>query len=260
MNWFRVLWVVVASRRTVSSTTSESTVRFPRAEGPSTTDRVSVRPGVSRAACPFAVGAASRLQIPSMSSDVMKIGRRITWPSRLRRLVRRTDRAADVLIPARSTAEGGPRPGTPHTSFSVFETSSSHRHKRRPARRRLRARSSTRSPHIDALGAIPFRRLGRNRPDQREAAPCRTRRGVGRVDHNVVPENGGNQFVLYELRDDASIKGGRIDLAPVLVHDVEVQPVTNDRDVLHRPDRVRVVASSAHHTTQPIANEKKGEE
>jgi hypothetical protein len=40
-----VRWLVVASRRTVSSTTSDSTVMSPLAEGPLTIDRFSVRAG-----------------------------------------------------------------------------------------------------------------------------------------------------------------------------------------------------------------------
>ena len=67
----------------------------------------------------------------------------------------------------------------------------------------------------------PSRALGRHRPDEREAASSRPRGGIGRIDDDGVPENGGDHLVLHDLGDDTPIEGRRIDLAPVLVDDVE---------------------------------------
>ena len=63
-----------------------------------------------------------------------------------------------------------------------------------------------------------------------------------------------------DLGHDIPIEGRRVDLAPVLVHDVEVQRVADDEDVLHRPDRVGVVAAAAHHASQPVTDQEKGED
>ena len=56
------------------------------------------------------------------------------------------------------------------------------------------------------------------------------------------------------------VEGRRVGLAPVLVHDVEVHGVADDEDVLHRPDRVGVVAAAAHHAPQPVTDQEKGED
>ena len=74
------------------------------------------------------------------------------------------------------------------------------------------------------------------------------------------PRMRGDHLVLRDLGHDTPIEGRRIDLAPVLVHDVEVQPVADDEDVLHRADRVGVVAAAAHDAAQPVSDEQKRED
>src|SRR5262245_299841 len=122
---------------------------------------------------------------------------------------------------------------------------------RRPARRRLDRGASTRSPDVDAFGTVSFRSLGSNRPDEREAASCRARGWTRRIDREIFSENEGEHLVLHELSSDVPSEGRRIALAPVLVHDVEVERVADDDDVLHRADRVGVVAASADHPSEP---------
>src|SRR5687767_702291 len=131
-----------------------------------------------------------------------------------------------------------------------------HRDDRRSAWRRLAAGARTRSPDVDAFRTVALRILGCNRADDREAAASRRpRRRIRPIDDHAVAEDGGQHLVLHDLRDDAPIEGRRIDLSPVLVDDVEVQPIPDDDDVLDRADGVRIVAASAHHTSQLIAHQ-----
>src|SRR6187399_2292578 len=131
---------------------------------------------------------------------------------------------------------------------------------RRPARRRLGGRPGAWSPDVDALGAVPSRPFRSNRADEREAASRRPRGWIGWIEHEVLPENERDHLVLDDLGPDIPPEGRRVRLAPILVHDVEVDGVAGDEDVLHRPDRVGVVAAAAHHAPQPVADQEKGED
>ena len=99
-----------------------------------------------------------------------------------------------------------------------------------------------------------------DRPDQREAAPRGPRGGMGRIDHEVLPENGGDHLVLDDLSHDISTEGRRVAFAPVLVGDLKVQRVADDEDVLHRGNRVGVIAAATHHASKAVTDQEKGEE
>jgi hypothetical protein len=79
---------------------------------------------------------------------------------------------------------------------------------RRPAGWRLDGGARTWSPDVDTLGAVPSRLLGSNRADEREAASRRPRGWIGRIDHEVLPENGGDHLVLHDLGHDIPLKVG----------------------------------------------------
>src|SRR4029079_5468482 len=107
-----------------------------------------------------------------------------------------------------------------------------HRSDWRSAGRRLDRGTGTWSPDVDALGSVPFRSLRGNRSEEREAASRRARGWARRIDHEIFSENEGEHLVLHDLRSDIPSERRRIAFTPVLVHDVEVERVADDDDVL----------------------------
>ena len=86
-----------------------------------------------------------------------------------------------------------------------------------------------------------------------------TRARIGQVIARAR-ERWAKQPDLNHLRDDVSMEGRRVALAPVLVDDVEVERVADDDDVFHRASRVGVVAAAAHHASEPATDQEKGED